>query len=531
MEYLVNAAQMKSCDNATIEHFKVPSLVLMERAALACADVLIQRERQKQVALSEKGILPLQKACVLSKVLIVGGCGNNGGDGFAIGRLLMQAGFPVDFVLIGKREKCSEQTERQLAILESYGCTIMSKFPEAEYDIIIDALFGIGLTRNLEGIYLETVKEINRRNSFVLSVDIPSGIHADTGAVMGDAVMADVTVTFAFKKLGSIFYPGRRYTGQYLLRQIGITQESFLDDRPEFFTYTGQAEEYLPVRDQNGNKGSFGKVMLLAGSKEIYGACALSAEAVLRTGAGMIKVVTEESNRDLLFGKLPEAMLSSYRDNDRPENLWQLIKEVVSWADIAAAGPGMGMSETAACLLDALIQQGRQPLILDADAINLLAAHGELAAELERLQKSEDTRRTLVFTPHPAELARLADCQVREVLDDPVSKIRQIAKRFQAWVICKGACTMAGGKTGMIYVNTSGDNGMATAGSGDVLTGIIAGLLAQGMEGFEAVCAGVYLHGLAGERTAHKKSSYSMTAGDLAGELAALMQSADRNRF
>lgn len=209
-EYLLSAQEMRDCDRNTIEYFGVPSLILMERAALAVAEEIEARCGNSK------------------KVLVAAGCGNNGGDGIAAGRLLMLDGYDVDIWLVGERAKCSRETAKQLEIIEKYGCPLQSKMGNREYDIIVDALFGIGLSRNLEGIYAQAVEEINRRDAFVCAVDIPSGIHTDTGAVMGSAVTADLTVTFAFQKLGHILYPGCQYAGDVVCRQIGITKESFL---------------------------------------------------------------------------------------------------------------------------------------------------------------------------------------------------------------------------------------------------------------------------------------------------------------
>lgn len=507
MEYLVTAAQMKACDRRTTEIFGISSMVLMERAALACASVLLERDRR----LRESGI-PAGPGSG-RRTLVVAGCGNNGGDGIAVGRLLRQNGFAVTYVLLGNRDACSPETRQQLETEERYGSVFHDQIPDAEYDIIIDALFGIGLSRNLEGRFLQAVRTINQKTAYVLSVDLPSGIHADTGAVMGDAVMADVTVTFAFPKTGCIFYPGAKYAGVLLCRDIGITEESFEDGVPSLFTCKGDPTAWLPPRDPAGNKGSFGKVLLAAGSAGMAGAALLAGEAVLRSGAGMLRLATAEENRRDLLELLPEAMTGP---------LGQL-EEAEAWADVLAAGPGLGTGADAAEAVRWLLLESRKPLVLDADGLNLLSADPELLEALVCRQEHTETRRPLILTPHPGELGRLVSLPAAQIAADPIPVVRSLSAKLHAVVLCKGARTVVSREDGRCYVNTSGCSGMATAGSGDVLTGILASLLAAGMDPFAAACLGVYVHGLAGERAAHQKGSCGMLAGDITAQLGAVL--------
>lgn len=505
MEYLVTAEEMKRYDQNTIEHFGVPAAVLMERAALACCEVILNRQKQL-----------VQNTCewkhrIGKRVLVLAGGGNNGGDGFAIGRLLMQEGFAVDFFLAGPEEKVSELTALQIASVKAYGGKVRRTLPDGEYDIVVDALLGVGISRELTGIYQEAVEYINRADAFVLAADIPSGIHADTGAVMGTAVHADVTVTFGFRKMGLFLYPGTRHAGKLVCAQIGITPESFLDHFPCHFTFTEPPQKLMPVRPAEGNKGTFGKVLLLAGSEGMAGAAVLAGKGAFAAGCGMVKIVTPVCNRDILQETLPEAMVTAD------------IRESAKWADVVAAGPGLSAGKEAGEQLRWLIENTVQPLLLDADAINLLAADSTLQKRLCRLQNNPGSARKLVLTPHPGELARLQGCSVKEVLADPSGMALTWAKRLQAVVVCKGARTFAAAPDGRIYVNGSGNSGMATAGSGDVLTGIAAALAACEEDIFSAVCVAVYLHGLAGDKAAHMKSEYSMKAGDIADMVPALL--------
>lgn len=551
MEYLVTAEEMKACDHAAIHGFGVPSMVLMERAALACADEVC-RYCAENSSMSDKGRD--------RRILILSGCGNNGGDGLAVGRLLIQRGYRTDIVLLGRsdpfrREKCSAETAQQLHILEQYGYPVMHELPNREYDVIVDALTGIGLGGELDGNYRRAVEWINARPAWVLSVDIPSGIHTDTGAVCGCAVRADRTVTFAFRKLGLLLYPGAAYAGKVITAQIGITQDGFYDKKPSVFTYTEEIASLLPPRRADGNKGSFGKVLLAAGSEGMAGAAVLAGRAVLHAGAGMVRILTPEANRVILQTALPEAMLMVYdaqgyaagcgtaepaagttaaeADGKAEAAAKAAVKaeaaakadgkaetpgaaaSALAWADAAAVGPGLGTQDIARSILKQIIESSRIPLVVDADAINLLAQDTELLERLRFLQSREETRRPLIFTPHPGELGRLEGCTAAQAVRDAFAVTRKWAADLHAAFLCKGARTVVSAPDGRSYLNESGNDGMATAGSGDVLTGILAGLLAQGMDAFGAACAGVYLHGLAGDAAVSDKSPYGLTAGDL----------------
>lgn len=515
-EYLLSAEEMKRYDRNTIEYFGVPSLVLMERAALAVAEEIEAR--------CGKG----------KKVLVAAGCGNNGGDGIAAGRMLMLDGYDVDIWLAGERAKCSRETAKQLEIMEKYGCPLLSKIGEKEYDIIVDSLFGIGLSRDLEGIYAQAVQEINRRDAFVCAVDIPSGVHTDTGAVMGAAVTADLTVTFAFRKLGHILYPGCQYAGEVVCRQIGVTEDSFLRQMPKVYTRRGPLARMLPDRDAGGNKGTFGKALVIAGSRDMSGACELCAKSVYRAGAGMVKVVTPEENRLIIQQKVPEALLMTYRLQEenmpcrKPEEgaergtgsrgifeqeMENRMRQAYEWADVIVVGPGIGVSEAAGELLAWSVKYTQKPLVIDADGINLLSMDGTLRKYME---EHAGDGRSVIMTPHVGEFARLCGAPAAEVKGNLLRMAKELADRYGCVMVAKDARTVvaSAGKEGR-YLNTTGNDGMATAGMGDVLAGIIGGLLAQGMAAGDAAEAGVYLHGMAGDLAAKEIGRYGLMAGDV----------------
>lgn len=500
-EYLVTAEEMKRYDANTMREFHMPGLVLMERAALCTVEEL-QRVCGK-------------KPC---RVLVAAGSGNNGGDGLAVGRLLMLKGYEVTFVMPGEGgyERCTEETRRQIDILRGYGARIFSRMGEGEYDIVVDALFGVGLSRDVEGIWREAVEWIDRSGAFVCSVDIPSGLDADTGRILGCAVKASLTVTYGFRKVGQILYPGAVYCGQLVCRQMGIEERSFLQEAPAWYTYGREAGGLLPLRPADGNKGTFGKVLVIAGCAQIGGAVMMAAGSVFRAGAGMVKVVTAAQNRTPLLQFVPEAMLLTYTGEESAREragFDAALAEAGKWADCILIGPGIGTDDMAYRLLRSVVLHSDLPLVIDADGINLLAGDDGLQKALAAQGRQG---RTVIITPHPGEFARLYGCSVGDVRAHLLQYPGRLADRLSCVVVCKDArCVVVRPGGGQGYLNTTGNCGMAVAGSGDVLAGIIAGLLAQGMDGMAAAVAGVYLHGYAGDLAAKRCTQMSMTATDL----------------
>lgn len=505
MKYAVTAEEMKRCDTNTIEKIGISSEVLMERAALAVEEELKKKGTDRK------------------RVLVAAGCGNNGGDGIALGRLLLLAGIRTEVYLAGEREKCTAETAHQLEIFENLGFSLKSKTDLAEYDMIVDALFGIGLSREISGTYKDLVEWINmqkEKGTFVCSVDIPSGICADTGKVMGCAIKADLTVTFAFAKRGQLLYPGKAYTGELVVRDIGIHEQAFFGVYPGAgYFERSDLKRYLPERKPDGNKGTFGKVLVIAGSKDMCGACLLCARAVLKTGAGMVKIITPECNREIVQQMLPEVMLYTYEKEAEKEK----VSEACKWADAIVIGPGLSKASTACGLLRDVLTGAEKPVVIDADALNLIADNQEIG----RLAAAFGKRKTapMIFTPHPGELIRLAHTGMEEYRKDKVKVLRHVADTYGALLAGKDAVTITVLREGkMLMLNTSGNDGMATAGSGDVLSGIIAGLLAQKTDAETAVAFGVYLHGIAGEEAAHRKGRYGMLSGDIADVLGDLLR-------
>lgn len=491
MKYVVDSRQMKQYEETVIDTMGMPSLTLMERAAMAVAEEVRTCAASWQTA--EK------------KLLVVAGSGNNGADGMAVARILSMEGWQVTVYQTGAAGHCTREWERQNKFISYYPVKIVSNWPAEEYTIMVDALFGIGLSRQVQGEYAEIIAEMNRRKCYRIAVDVPSGIHAGTGKIMGTAVHADMTVTFGWAKKGLLLYPGASYAGRVVVRDIGINETCFgaAQEKPCMFYYDETLGELLPSRKADGHKGDFGKILLIAGFEQMPGAAVLAAKAAYHAGAGMVRVVCPRENRTILQTAVPEALWTE------PEN-W---RQNCEWADVIAIGPGLGKSMEAKDILAGVLRESRLPLVLDADALNLIA--GDMSLQIVAADKGKEGRK-MILTPHEGELSRLSGKTIEQIQEDRERAVRILAQDLHCVLVLKGARTLICREQGEVCVNLTGDNGMASAGSGDVLTGIIAALLAQGADTFAAASVGVYLHGLAGEKAAKRYGSYGLTAGKLA---------------
>lgn len=502
MEYCLDSAGMKKCDKYTIEEIGIPSMVLMERAALAVAEEITRHVSVEKIS-----------------AVIFAGTGNNGGDGIAVGRILAEWGARVVITLVGDENKRSPQMQQQLAIAKGLGLELVSNgnFSSKEYNVVVDALFGIGLSREAAGEFAEAMDDINAlgQQAQVYAIDIPSGIHTDTGKCLGRAVQADYTITFQYPKAGLYLLEGRRCAGQVVVKDIGIIKNPPLAQvTPSYITYQKKDLCYLPKRNDRGNKGSFGRVAVYAGSYEMSGAAYFAADAAYRSGCGLVEMITHERNRTVLMEKLPEAVFTCYSadDSKKTEEKWQ---QAGKRAQAIIIGPGLGTDFKAEEILSYVLQEARVPCVIDADAINILAHHKEWL---------RNAKAPCILTPHIRELSRLSGVEVNEVKEEYPQVAVQEAKNCGCIIVAKNDRTVVADKEGNTkYLNLSGCNGMATAGSGDVLAGIIGGLLAQGMDCFTAACMGVYVHGLAGEAAAEQYGNYSMKASDIINSIHKIM--------
>ncbi|MBQ8305566.1 MAG: NAD(P)H-hydrate dehydratase [Blautia sp.] len=516
MKRIVTGMEMKELDQNTIRQHGIPSAVLMERASLAVAEEIRKRFSPG------------------SRILAVCGSGNNGGDGIASARILHMWGYRVLIFLAGRIEKMTDETGAQYRTAMSYGIPVLSgeDLPEGPFDVVIDALFGVGLAREIEGNYRELISRLNTMEGYKVSVDIPSGIHADHGQVMGTAFKADLTVTFAYRKRGHCLYPGRQLSGEVIVADIGIYEKRNAGVSPDGAVVPQNAEapgccmhfqqddlSLLSGRNEDGNKGTFGKILVAAGSPGMCGAAYMSSRAALLSGIGMVRILTAEENRIPLQTMFPEAMLTCSHEEAE-------LERVFSWCDTVVLGPGLGTStdsENVCLWLLRNARESKKPLVIDADGLNLLAAHPEWNDYLDT---------NVILTPHVGEMSRLCGLPAGELKADLPAAAFNYAKSHGCTVVLKDACTVISAPDGRLWLNLSGNSGMATAGSGDVLSGLIGGLVCLGQ--MKAVCRGakscnanlpllaagaVYLHGLCGDRAAAEHGKSSMTAVSLLAEI------------
>lgn len=502
MKYLVNSDEMKAYDTNTITTFQIPSLVLMERAALEVMAVI----REEQIDAGQ--------------TILVCGSGNNGGDGLALARLLYLAGSKVQVVLCGSEEKRTSENNRQLAVLQAYGIQIETEFPkQPQATLVVDALFGIGLKRKIEGKYHDILQQMNATKAVKLAIDIPSGINATDASLMGICFKADYTVTFAYGKIGMYLWPANEVCGKISVRQIGIDERSWKGKKPNVAVYTKQELAQIPSRQRHSNKGTYGKVLLIAGSKNMAGAAVLSARASYVTGCGLVRIFTPEENRIILQTAIPEAVLTTYKEDDLKI---ETLQDAMKWADVIACGSGIGTGEASKKIVEKVLETANVPVVLDADALNILAAHPKLLKNL---------RENMVITPHLGEMSRLCGEPISAIQTQLLSVAKQFTDQYHATCVLKDSVSVIQIPDGSTYLNLSGTNGMATAGSGDVLTGIISSLLAQGMNVETAAPLGVFLHGLSGEEAAENVGNYSMLAEDIINGLKKVLRNIERHEY
>lgn len=482
--YLPTGNQMREADLYTIQEVGIPSLALMERAALGVVSA-IEQERLD-----------------CSDVLVVCGSGNNGGDGYAIARLLYLKGIKVEILSVGKEDSRSLENLVKKKNAESYEIPVIETIESDKYTLVIDAIFGTGLRRNIERTFAEVIDTMNELTAYKLSVDLPSGINDTTGEVMGVAFKADMTVAIAFIKRGMMLHPGLQYVGKIITTDIGISKEAL--SRKECLTYGydfDDLREIFPKRIPNSHKGSHGKVLMIVGSKGMSGAAYLSARAAYEVGAGLVQIYTAEENRVILQQLLPEAIVTTYQEYNEKE-----LDALIEWADVVGIGSGLGKSDVAKAIVRRTLEQVKTYCVIDADAINIIADHIQLKSLL---------RSNMILTPHMKEMSRLLGCSVKELAEKRFMFLEQFVQQYPVVCVMKDARTLVGDNEHDFYLNLSGTAAMAKAGSGDVLTGVIAGIAGQRKDCYNSACVGVYLHGLAGEKARDKKGDYSVLARDI----------------
>ena len=512
MRRLVTGKQMKEIDAYAIQTIGILSMVLMERAALAVADELMQEYQRRG-----------RKPVLDARVLVFCGTGNNGADGAAIARILHLRGISVSIITVGDRSRWTGEMERQISIDEKLGIAIedFGGYLPGRFDVAVDAMFGVGLSRELEGEFREAVVFLSGlKPEFTVAVDIPSGICSETGRILGAAVEADLTVTFGYEKVGTAIYPGKGYCGRVEVKDIGFPgYDGYSGTR--FFTYDTSDLSRIPQRKQDSHKGTYGKVLIAAGSGGMCGAAYLSALAAYRTGAGLVKILTVETNVQILQTLLPEAIIASYPEGmeaEEPEAFRELVERECAWASVIVLGPGLGRGRHVVKLTEYVLLSAYVPIILDADGLNTVAEYPHL---------SEFFTENVNVTPHLGEMARLTGQEVETLKEDLPGAAVAYCEDKGVTCVLKDAVSVVAGKDGSVFINSSGCGAMAKAGSGDVLTGLIAGLIALGLQEDEAASLGVWLHGLAGDRAAKRKGDHSILAREIADSI---MQEDDNGR-
>lgn len=501
---LVNSQEMKQIDHQAINEYGIPGLVLMENAGIRTVEVI-------------EAILEKTRN---NTVLVLAGRGNNGGDGFVIARHLMNAGIEVIVFSLAHDDKLPPDAQTNYNILQRMGGQLYTLEDESDLDslmicllnsdLIVDALYGNGFTGSLNPCEARIAEMINWSKSPVVAVDIPSGVEADTGRVNGIAVKADYTVCFGLPKIGLVLEPGKEYVGTLSVADITIPRQLLTDSRLQTNLITAETvRPLIRMRPAESHKGSFGHALVLGGSVGLTGAAAMAAYAALRSGAGLVTAALPESLVAVVDGVLTEVMVAPLPESGEAViglKALAVIDNLMGTVSVTAIGPGLSDHPEAAALLGHILPKAGIPLVIDADGLNALEGNTDILKERQV---------PIVLTPHPGEMSRLIGKSISEIQANRLETARHYAKEWGVTLVLKGNKTVVADPSGNIHINITGNPGMATAGSGDVLCGIITGLIAQGLKATEAAVAGVYLHGLAGDRAAVHKGQRGLLAGDL----------------
>jgi ADP-dependent NAD(P)H-hydrate dehydratase / NAD(P)H-hydrate epimerase len=498
---IVTAQQMKNIDRRAIREFGIPGPVLMENAAAAI------------MAEMEKFFDGLGNV----RVGIICGKGNNGGDGLALARRLSIRGVPVRVALLAPFSAVAGEAKVNLSTLRRMDVELVQNATARTLadilswsDVLVDAMFGVGLSAPLKGVYAQAVNLMNASGRPIVSVDIPTGIDADTGAVMGAAIHADLTVTMALLKRGLVLYPGAERAGTVRVADLGIPPEVIGKEKIAVeLLDRGSAWGAITRRKRNAHKGDYGHLMIVAGSPGKAGAAIMAAKGALRTGPGLVSVASPNNLVPIIQSQIAEAMCvpsaESMEGTLGSGSEVELLKAAGAMSAVAI-GPGLSVHFETAQVVRDLVQRMTVPMVIDADGLNALAGQTDV---LKR------AKAPVILTPHPGEMGRLLHLSSAEVQKDRINLASGFAMQYKVIVVLKGAGTVVALPNGQLFINSTGNPGMAAGGTGDVLTGMIGGFLAQGHPAPEAACLGVYLHGLAGDIAAKEKGEASLIAGDV----------------
>lgn len=518
---LLTAAEMREYDRTTIEDVGIPGVVLMELAGRGCAEIC-------QKVIKARGI-PTDEA----RVAVVCGAGNNGGDGYVVARHLQNAGARVTTYLLAPPEKLKGDALINYRILEKTGGHIVdASAPGAlpallptlkEAHLLVDAILGTGLTRDVREDLAESLRLLDTLPCPRVAVDIPSGVDSDTGAIRGAAIRANHTVTFGLMKRGHWLYPGRALSGEVHLVDISIPTQLIARTGGGCQLLTAQTVKgLLPRRGPTSYKNTFGHLLLCAGSPGKGGAALLSATSALRSGAGLVTLATSSACQKSLEGRALEVMVEPAGPEGGAfldEYAFSTILALSQGKQAFALGPGLGQTPETFALARRLVQEIPLPAVVDADGLNAIA---------QDLSCLKETKGPRILTPHPGEMGRLLGVSTAEVAQNRVEVAQRFAREHQLVLVLKGADTLVAGPAGELFINSSGNPGLATAGSGDVLTGIIGAFLAQGLSPLDAARLGVYLHGAAADYARTSRGETAMIASDVTEALPAVLKGWER---
>ena len=506
---IVSSSQMRSIDSNAINNYGIPSIILMENAAQA-----VVQEIKNILTNKDRKSLRGQKA------LILVGKGNNGGDGLAVARHLSVLEMDVTVFLFAGTIELSEDAKQNYELFRKMGGKIVNvedekqirlfKLALMQSQIAVDALYGTGFKGCLPENIASYIEDVNKADLPIICVDIPSGLEADTGRVHNSAVIGDVTVTFGLPKLGHFLGEGPIYTGRLVVNQISIPEYILNEEKIFAYLVTDEViKPLIPIRHPHGHKGTHGRAVLIGGSIGMSGAVILAGKSAQRCGVGLLQMVVPEGIAETVDLGVIEATVWPAKDYEvLVDSSWMVIEERLTGADACAVGPGLKQTESFLSVLKNILKETDVPVIMDADALNLISKECDLLS----LRKGKGT---LILTPHPGEMARLCGCTVAEVQENRLKLAMSKAMEWGVIVVLKGAGTIVASPDGRVFLNSTGNEGLGTGGTGDVLTGSILAWLAQGVPPLGAACLGVYLHGKAADILKEHYGSSGFTASEL----------------
>lgn len=511
---ILNSEQMRDIDRKTIEEIGIPGQVLMENAGIQIFRAILSKFPEPQ----------------RENIVVVSGKGNNGGDGFVVARHLFNRGCRPCVLLLGKKEELKGDAALNCGIAERIGVDIVEISSESEWKaqrarvsratLLVDAIFGTGLSKPAEGLYAKAIEEINKSKAFTISVDIPSGLSSDTHQIIGPCVKADLTVTLAAPKIAHVFPPAEEYIGELIVADISVAP--FLFEDQSLTLELVEREILLPYfqkRKKDTHKGSYGHLFIISGSLGKTGASIMAAKAALRMGAGLVTVATPETCLPIIARSMVELMTEPLAETEAKTFSHEALGRVLTLLkdkDALLIGPGISTNESTARFVISLLSKIKLPVVIDADGLNILSENLEILHSLPK---------PAVLTPHPGEFARLVRLSIKEVLEKKLELVPEFSRKYGVYLVLKGYRTLISTPDGKVFINPTGNPGMASAGVGDVLSGMVASMIMQEKKTLDAILAAVYIHGLSGDIGVKRVGEKFLTASNIITNLPKAMKS------